>query len=82
MLRHSGQVCPTLITTRHSGETSQDDSLHKVYIACSAFRGNDSNGINHIFRESLDEIYEILFDIDAKPIDIPENYYAAIANAT
>ena len=34
---HSRQVWPTLIPTKHSGETLHDDSLHKAFIACPAF---------------------------------------------
>ena len=75
-------MCQTRIPTCHSGETSQDDSLHKVYISCSTFRGTDNNGISHIIKDRLHEIYVGLFDIDAEPIDIPEDYYTAIANAT
>ena len=29
LIGHTGHVCPTIISTSHSGETSQDDSLHK-----------------------------------------------------
>ena len=82
ILGYSGQVCPTLIPTSHSGETSQDDFLHKVCISCLTFRGKDSNGINLLCRDNLHEIYDKLFDIDAEAIEIPENYYTTIANAT
>ena len=82
LLGHSRQVCTALIPSSLSGETSQDDSLHKVYISCSTFRGKYNNGINQLFRDNLHEIYDRLFDIDAEPIDISENYYTAIATAT
>ena len=63
-------------------ETSQDESLHKAYIACTTFRGKDSNGINQLFRGSLREIYDKIIDIDAEPLPIPEDYYTAISNET
>ena len=74
LIGHSGQVFPTLIPTRHSGETSQDDSLHKAFIACQAFRGKDSNGIQHLLRDNVQEIYDRLYDIDAELMDPPEDY--------
>ena len=82
LIGHAGQVCPTIIPTRHNGETSQDDSLHKVYISCSAFRGKDNNGINQLFRDNLREIYDAIFDIDAELVEVPEDYYTIISNAT
>ena len=75
-------MCPTIIPTGHSGETSQDDSLHKVYISCSTFRGKDNNGINQLIRDSLREFYDVFFDIDAEPLEVPEDYYTIISNAT
>jgi len=71
VIGHSGQVCPTLIPRDHSGETSQDDSLNKAFIACPAFRGKVSNCINRLFRDILHEIYDRLYDIDAEPMDPP-----------
>jgi hypothetical protein len=82
LLGQSRQACPTLIPTCHNGETSQDDSLHKVFFSCSTFKGKDNNGINHLFRENIHEIYDMPFDIDVEPIDIPVDYYTTIANAT
>ena len=35
-----------------------------------------------LFRDNLREIYDRLFDIDAEPMDIPEDYYTAIATAS
>jgi len=81
LIGHTGQVCPILIPSGHSGETSQDDSLHKAYISRSAFKGKDSNGIHKLFRDSLREIYDKIFDIDAEPLPIPEDYYTSISNA-
>ena len=76
LLGHTGQVCPTLIPIGHSGETSQDDSLHKLYTLCSAFIGKPN------FFDNLREIYDRLFEIDAEPMDIPEDYYTSIAIVT
>jgi hypothetical protein len=73
-------VCPTIIPIGHGGE-SQDDSLHKVYISRSAFRGKYNNGINQLFRDGLREIYDEIFDIDAEPLEVPEDYYTVISNA-
>ena len=58
------------------------DSLHKAYISCPAFRGKDNNGIHKLFRDSLREVYDKIFDIDAEPLPIPEDYCTAISNAT
>ena len=69
------------IPTCHSGETSQDDSVHKVYISCSTFIGKNNNGINQLLRDSFHEIYDKLFDIVVEAIDIPEDCYTSIANA-
>ena len=82
LIGHTGRVCAFLIPSGHSGETSQDDSLNKAYISCPAFRGKGSNGIHKLFRDILREIYDKIFDIDAEPLPIPEDYYTAIANAT
>ena len=82
LIGHTGQVCPTIIPSGHNVETSQDDSLHKAYISCSAFRGKYNNGINQLFRDNLREIYDTIFDIDAEPLPIPEDYYTAISNST
>jgi uncharacterized protein (DUF1330 family) len=82
LIGHSGQVCPTLIPIGHSGETSQDDSLHKALIACQAFRGKDINGIQQLLRDSLQEIYDRLYDIDVETMEPPKDYYTAIATAT
>jgi hypothetical protein len=79
---HSGQVCPTLISTGHSGETSQDNSLHKACITCQAFRGKDNNGIQQLLLDNLQEIYDRLYDIDAELMELLEDYYTTIATAT
>jgi hypothetical protein len=71
LIGHIGQVCPSIIPEDHNLETSQDESLHKVYISCSAFRGKDINGINQLFRDNLRETYDTIFDIDAEPLEIP-----------
>ncbi len=65
LLGHSWQICPTLIPIRHIGETSQDDSLDKVYKSCTILKGKDINCINQLFRESPHDIYDMLLDIDA-----------------
>ena len=80
-MSYTGQVCPTFIPTGHTSETSQEDSLHKAYIACSMFRGMDSAALHQLFRGSLQELYDMLFDIDADALAVPENYYSAIAEA-
>jgi hypothetical protein len=82
LIGHSGQVCPTLIPTGHNGETSQDESLHNAFIAWQAFRRKDNNGIQQLFRDIMQEIYDILCDIDAEPMNPPEDYYTTIATAT
>ena len=81
LIGHTGHVCPIIIPSGHSGETSQDDSLHKAYISCPAFIGKDHDGIHQLFRDSFREIYDKIFDIEAEPLPIPEDYYTAISNA-
>ena len=81
MIGHIGQVCPILIPSGQSGETSQDDSLRRAYISCPAFRERDHNGIHQLFKDSLWEIYDKIFDIDAEPLPNPEDYYTPISIA-
>ena len=68
MLGHTGQVCPTIIPTRHSGETSQGDTLHKAYVACSNFRGTNNICLLQLFKDSLHELYDKLYDLDAEHV--------------
>ena len=81
MLGHTGQVCPTLIPTEHNGETTQDDTLHKAFVACTNFRGKDYTSLLHIFMDSLHDIYDRLYDIDAEPHNQPEDFYTALSDA-
>ncbi len=46
------------------------------------FLRKDNNGTHQLFRDILHEIYDKLFDIDGEEIDVPEDYYIAISNAT
>jgi hypothetical protein len=82
LIGHTRQVCPTFIPTWHSCETSQDDSLHKAFIACSAFRGKDNKNLSQLFRDNLHEIYDRVFDIDADTTNDPEDFYTTISEAT
>ena len=68
LLGHTWQVCPTLIPTGHSGETTQDDTIHKAYVACTNFRGKDNSNLLQLFRDSLQELNDKLFDLDAKHV--------------
>jgi hypothetical protein len=81
LIGHTGHVCPIIIPSGHSGDTSQVDSLHKAFISCPAFKGKDHNGIHKLFRDSLREIYDKIFGIDAEPLPTPEDYHTAISNA-
>ncbi len=45
------------------------------------FRGRDSATLHQLFRGSLQELYDMLFDIDAHALAVPEDYYSAIAEA-
>ena len=82
LLSYTFHVYPTFIPTSHTAETSQEDSLHKAYIACLMFRGKDSAALHKLFRDSLQELYDMLFDIDADALAVPEDYYSAIAEAS
>ena len=82
VLGHTRQVCPTLIPTGHSRETSQDDTLQKAFVACTNFRGKDNDNLLQLFRDSLHELYDRLYDIDAEHISEPEDFYTAISDAT
>ncbi len=82
MIGHTGQVCPTLIPSEHTGETAQDDSLHKAFVSCANFRGKDSNSLLQLFRDSLHELYDRLYDIDAEHLNQPEDFYTALSDAT
>ena len=81
LLVHTWHVCPTLIPTRHVEETSQDDSLHTLFVACTNFRGKDNRNLLHIFRDSLHELYDRLYDIDADHINHPEDFYTTLSDA-
>jgi len=82
MLSHTCQVCPTFIPTGHTSETSQEDNLHKAYIACPMFRDRDNAALHQLFKDSLQELYDMLFDIDADALTVPEDYYSAIAEGS
>jgi len=45
-------------------------------------RGRVSGTIQQLFRDSLHEIYDRLFDIAADALEVPADYYSAIAAAT
>ncbi len=46
------------------------------------FRGKDSATLQQLFRDNLQEIHDRLFDIDVDAMEVPEDYYSAIAEAT
>ena len=81
LLSYTGQVCPVLIPSGHTGETSQDDSLYKVYIASQMIRGKDHVGLHQLFRDSAQEIYDRLGSLDANTLAVPEDYYSALSEA-
>ena len=82
MLGHPWQICPTFIFTKHVGETSQDDSLHKAFVACMNFRGKGNSNLLQLFRYSSHELYDRLYDIDAEHINHPEYFYTTLSDAT
>ena len=82
LLGHTWQVFPTLIPTRHTGETAYDDSLHKAFVSCANFRGKDINSLLQLFRDSLQELYDKQYDIDAEHISHLEDFYTALSEAT
>ena len=45
-------------------------------------KGRDSAALHQLFRDSLQELYDMLFDIDADALAVPEDYYSAIAEAS
>ena len=45
------------------------------------FRGRDSAALHQLFKDSLQELYDMLFDIDADALAVPEDYYSAFAEA-
>ena len=81
MLSYTGQVCPIFILTGHTSETSQENSLRKAYIACPMLRGTGSAALHQLFKGSLQELYDRLFDIDANALAVPDDYYSTIAEA-
>ena len=82
LLGHTGQVCPTLIPSGHTGEIAQDDSLHNAFVSFANFRGKDSSSLLQLFRDSLQELYDKLYGIDAKHLNQPEDFYTALSDAT
>ena len=81
MLGHTGQVCPTLIPTGHTGETAQDDSLHKAFVSCANFWGKDNSNLLKLFWDSLQELYGRQYDIDAEHFSHLEDFYTARSEA-
>ena len=45
-------------------------------------RDTDSAALHQLFRDSLQELYDMLFDIDADALAVPEDYYSAIVKAS
>jgi hypothetical protein len=82
LLGHTGQVCSTIISPGHSGDTSQDDSLHTTFVANPAFRGKDNSSLSQLLRGNLHKLYDMLFDKNAEVINAPEDFYTAILDAT
>jgi hypothetical protein len=82
LLGHTRQICPTLIPKGRTGETAQDDTLHKAFVSCANFRGKDSNNLLQLFRDSLQELYDMLYDIDAENLSQPDDFYTALSDAT
>ena len=82
LLGHTWQVCATLISTGHYGETAQDETLHKAFVACAHFRGKDISSLLQLFRDSLQELYDKLYDIDAEQLSHLEDFYTALSGAT
>ncbi len=81
MLGHTGQVCPIFIPTRHSGDTSQEDSLYKAFVACPTFIGKDNSSLSQLIRDNFHELYDMLFDIDGEAINAPKDFYTTLSNA-
>ena len=81
LLGHTKQVCPTFIRTRHSGETSLEDSLHKAFVAFPSFKGKDINNLAQLFRDNMHDLYDRFFDIDAEAINVPEDFYTTLSDA-
>jgi len=82
LLGHTWQVCPTLISTGHNGETTQDDTLNKAFVACTNFRGKDISNLLQIFRDNLHELYDKLDDLNAEHVNQPEDFYTTLSDAT
>jgi hypothetical protein len=82
LLGHTWQIYPTIIPTGHNGETSQDDTLHKAYVACSNFKRKDNSNLLQLFRDSLHELCDRLYDLDAEHDTPPEDFYTTLAYAT
>ncbi len=70
-----------LIPSGHTREASQDDSLHKVYIASQMLRGNDHVGLHQLFRDKAQEIYDRLVSLDPDTPDVPDDYYSSLSEA-
>jgi len=57
-----------ILSTRHS--------YHARHL-----EGRITTGSNSYSKDNLREIYDKIFDIDAKPLPTPEDYYTPLANA-
>ncbi len=53
-----------------------------AFVACAHFRGKDSSNLLQLFRDSLQELYDRLYDIDAEQLSHLEDFYTALSEAT
>jgi hypothetical protein len=45
LLTHIGSISLVILPTGHTGEESDDPSLHKIFISCANFRSKDNNAL-------------------------------------
>ena len=82
MLTYTGQVCLVLISTKHTNETPEKASLHKIHIACATFVGRDGGSLLHLFRDTLSAIYENILNLDCvDTFHLPEDYFTTLNEA-
>ena len=53
----------------------------QAFVACAHFRGKDSGNLLQLFRDSLQELYDRQYDIDAEQLSQPEDFYTALSEA-
>ncbi len=83
LLTYTGHVCPILLPTCHTSETSEDSFLRRLHASCAAFRGIDAGSLLQLFKDNLKDIYDNTISLNnADAHHVPDEYFTALNDAT